>query len=292
MPPTVFSDPPLRTRWRRWSFTTSVDPEHTLESIVGFVETAGGVPRIGCTDGMGARHHAGSPVQGCTRRRWRSPATTAWGSSRRSPYWRADIDKIISIIQNDGLPLVWVPRAQIVTEVLAASGPAARVRVLIDHANEVVEDCDIVLGAVTHSSLAGQVPLAKRAVDAFSSGHHEAAQALAVVVTETAVARAISDKYKKVKSQVLFDPNLVPYTELRLRAALAPIDPFYTAWYATSGAPAPQALSRHVTVHQADHNHFTHGNAAVAIMLATSVLRALQELQELAEASEAERHNA
>jgi hypothetical protein len=107
------------------------------------------------------------------------------------------------------------------------------------------------------------------------------------VVTETAVARAISDKYKVVKKKVLFDPDLVPFTEMRLRAALAPIGPFYTTWYASSGAPAPEGLSRHVTVHQADYTHFTRGNAVVAVLLACSVLRALQELQELAEASDA-----
>jgi hypothetical protein len=41
-----------------------------------------------------------------------------------------------------------------------------------------------------------------------------------------------------------------------------------------------------VTVHQADHGHYTEGNAVVAILLAASVLRALQELQDLAEASD------
>jgi hypothetical protein len=118
------------------------------------------------------------------------------------------------------------------------------------------------------------------------SGNYEAAQALAVVVTETAVARMLGGKYSDVKKQVLFDPELIPYSQLRLRAALAPIGPFYTTWHASSGAPAPEALSRHVTVHQADQSHYTHSNAVVAVLLVASVLRALQELQEIAEASD------
>lgn len=41
-------------RWRTWWFTTSIDREHTFEGLVGFVEAAGGVPRVGRTDRMGA----------------------------------------------------------------------------------------------------------------------------------------------------------------------------------------------------------------------------------------------
>lgn len=42
------------SRWRRWWFTTSVDREHTFEGLVRFFEAAGGVPRVGRTDRMGA----------------------------------------------------------------------------------------------------------------------------------------------------------------------------------------------------------------------------------------------
>lgn len=206
----------------------------------------------------------------------------------RPPNWPSGIkiDRVIGVIQDEGLPLVWVPRAEIVSEVLAAPNRSARVGVLLDHIDELIEDCREVLDEISHVSLTGQLPLARKALEALEAGHAEAAQALAVVVTETAVARGISGKYQDVKNQVLFDPEFVHYTQLRLRAALAPIGPFYTQWYASSGTPAPEGLSRHVAVHQADMDHYTPGNAVVAVLLATSVLRALQEFQELAEATE------
>jgi hypothetical protein len=188
---------------------------------------------------------------------------------RLPPNWPAgvDLDELVTVIQDDGLPLVWVPRAEIVTKLLAAPDRAARVEALLAHVEEIVADCREVLADVTHDTLSGQLPLAAKALDAFEAGHHEAAQALAVTVTETAVARTLGSKYGDVKRQVLFDPDLVPYTEMRLRAALAPIGPFYTPWYAASGMPAPEALSRHVTVHQADQSHYRHGNGAVAVFL-------------------------
>jgi hypothetical protein len=209
---------------------------------------------------------------------------------RLPPNWPVDvdIDRLVDVIQNEGIPLVWVPRSEVVGELLVLEDRMSRVQALVAHGPLLMGDCRDVLADVVTGSLAGQVPLALKAVDAFESGHPEAAQALAVVVTETAVAAAISGKYEVVKKRVLFDPDLVPYTQLRLRAALAPIGPFYTTWYANSGKPVPDSLSRHVTVHQASSQHYTIGNSIVAILLATSVLRALQELQELAEASEVE----
>jgi hypothetical protein len=204
------------------------------------------------------------------------------------PNWSDDVDleQALNVILEDGLPLVWVPRAETIVAVLAADDRVARVAVLVDALAVIAVDCDAVLEEVDHPTLTGQVPLAKRAVAALREGHHEAAQALAVVVTETAVARALGRDYKKVKEQVLFDPDLVAFTRLRLRAALAPIAPFYTAWWPGSGDPRPEALSRHVSVHQADEEHYTVANALLAVMLASSVLRALQELQEIADVAD------
>jgi len=200
---------------------------------------------------------------------------------RLPPNWPGDIDlgQVQAVIQDDGLPLVWVPRAEVVTILLAAPDRAARVEVLLAHEQEITADCRTVLGGISHETLSGQLPLAVKALEAFEAGHHEAAQALAAAVTETAVTHALGN-YKKARQRAVFDPGKVTLRQLRVQAALAPIGPFYTAWYPSSGAPAPEALSRHVTIHQADQRHYTRGNAAVAALLTTSVLRALQELAE------------
>jgi len=193
-----------------------------------------------------------------------------------------DLDVATTVIRDDGLPLVWVPRAEVIAELLDAPDRRARIEVLISHTDEVVEDCRATLDEVSHESLANQQPLAVKALTAFENGHYEAAQALAVVVTETAVTHFFSGKkYEDIKKEVDFDPRLVFIKEIRTRAALAPIGVFFVKWYPSSGVPAPEALSRHVSVHQADEKHYSRGNAIVAILLVSSVLRALEELREL-----------
>jgi hypothetical protein len=85
------------------------------------------------------------------------------------PNWPDDIDlhRVVAVIQDEGLPLVWVPRAEILSEMLAAADRAARIQVLLSHAGELAEDCRRVLEDVGHQTLSGQVPLAFRAVEAF-----------------------------------------------------------------------------------------------------------------------------
>lgn len=209
-------------------------------------------------------------------KRWRDLVPPNWPRG-------VDVDRMTEAISDDGIPLVWAPRAEVVTGVLAGGNRDARVAALLAHREHVIEDCRAVLDQVASPVYQGKVLLARQALDTFHAGHPEAAQALAVVITESAVASAINPKYDKVKSRVLVsDLDAVHIADLRLRAALAPLHRFYTEW--TEGktpGPMPEALSRHVTVHSAAPQHFTESNALLAVLLASTTLRALQELEEI-----------
>jgi hypothetical protein len=57
---------------------------------------------------------------------------------RLPPNWPAhvDFDELTMVMWDDGIPMVWVPRAEIVTEVLAPPDRDARVQVLLSHTTE------------------------------------------------------------------------------------------------------------------------------------------------------------
>ena len=186
-------------------------------------------------------------------------------------------DVLLEILNDDGIPLVWVPRQSVVEELVAAADRAGRLSVLDRRRSLVIEDCRDALDDVTHTRLADQQPLAVKAAEALLDGHDESAQALAVVLTETAVSRALSGNYGRVKQMVLLDLDDTTIHEFRLRAALAPIGTFYTSWFARDQTPPPDALSRHVSVHHAATVHYTRSNALIAVMLMSSVLRALND---------------
>jgi len=153
--------------------------------------------------------------------------------------------------------------------------------ILVACCGEIAEDCHERLEEISHESLFAQRALAVKSLHAFAAGHYEAAQALAVLVTETAVAREFPGMtYNQIKKEIEVDLGQVRLIELRVQAALCAISPFYTPWRPGLGTEASEELSRHVSVHQADVGHYTQGNAAIAILLVTSVLRALQQLHE------------
>ncbi len=137
------------------------------------------------------------------------------------------------------------------------------------------------LHGVTHQCFEGQIPLARQVIAALSGRHDAPAQALAVSVIETVVLRELhSTNQQTLKKNWSFDFGVSVF-KARLVGALAPLLPFYTGWTpGNSPYPPPKALSRHVSAHQADEEHYTEGNAIIAMMLMVSVPRALQERRE------------
>lgn len=197
------------------------------------------------------------------------------------PNWdeSVDLDLIETILNDEGIPLVFVPDHAVLKQMLGAPDRAARVAVLLGAREQVLADCQSTLAEVKHSSLVGQLPLAKDAVASCQDGHSFSGQALAVSVVETVVSNILGLNYGQAKQDLVLDLDDLPYTEVRVKAALAPIPKFYTSWYPNRGLPAPVELSRHVSIHQADVQHYTEENALIASMLVASVLRAVDESQ-------------
>lgn len=198
------------------------------------------------------------------------------------PNWGHDVnyDDAGKVALNDGIPLAYVPPAEIVTKILAAPSPADRRQVLVDETAAITDACRVIVVAPKVTGAFPEYsPLAQAAVHALAEGHHQGAQALAVNVTESFVRQWIAEKYHKVKNHVLeADPAKADPDEpwiprrLRLEMMILPLLRFYTDWFPNRGTPAPAELSRHVTAHQATAEHYTHVNALIAVMLMTSLL--------------------
>lgn len=197
------------------------------------------------------------------------------------------LDEVDAILEDEGIPLVHVPRAAIVTELLDAATPKDRLAVVTDRCDDIAADCDAVLAAGSYSTeLDGQLPLARSAVAAFLAGHHESAQALAVNVCDTylkthmkGVGAGKRTTYDDIAQAVSIDKNATgPVgTWLNVLYALAPVARFLTQWNPDSAnpGPAPVTFSRHASIHGASADVYNKTNATVAIMLVTSLTVAL-----------------
>jgi hypothetical protein len=133
------------------------------------------------------------------RRQWTLPAQrfseqfAAMGKSmQRSvaealpPNWNGrdvgEIDRILSMSEETGLNTVWIPRLDVIRELLAAEDDDARSAVLTARRGDILDDIATCLEQVTHDSLTQDAQLAKAALAAVRAGYDAPGQALAASV--------------------------------------------------------------------------------------------------------------
>ncbi|MFI8976884.1 hypothetical protein ACIGO9_28655 [Nocardia asteroides] len=203
---------------------------------------------------------------------------------RRLPAnWPSDeeltLDLAKQIVQDEGIPIVYIPRADIVSELVLAADRAQRCAILVARSAEILEDCNGALDAQLDSSLDGLKLLLLDAFRAFELGVQASAQSMAVSVCTTLIDAHLAGKYPTAKKmcRVTDLGTAMRDDRLRYELGIAPVVNLLTEWNPRSGQPRPAALSRHVSTHQAHPDHFTPENAILAVMVATSLILALNE---------------
>lgn len=182
------------------------------------------------------------------------------------------------IVENEGIPIVYIPRAEIVSELVQAADRAERGAILVARTADILEDCADALSYELHTAVEELKELLLDAMHTLGAGHHRSAQSLSVDVCTTLIEAHIG-KHNKAKNLCRVTKLNEAFAEDRLRYVLgvAPVVNLMTEWNPKSGKPRPAPLSRHVCAHQAHPSHFTPENAILAVMVATSLIRALDE---------------
>lgn len=180
-----------------------------------------------------------------------------------------DLDAVARIALEDGLPLVWIPRAEIVEELTGAATLEDRLRILSEHFDEILDDCEAVLLPISHewSDQCGS------AIRALRADHDGPAQSHAGGIIDSIVLAVLGGNGRQVAKQRAEDP----YDELPLQVAienfvLRPLFRGFAPWFPSWGLPVPDHFARHPTAHAIGHaGVFSRQNALIAVMLATSL---------------------
>lgn len=199
-------------------------------------------------------------------------------------------------VYEDGLPLVWVPRTELVDQLLETKSYQARLQFLTSVADAVLEDCRQELRAVTDPEFSDYREATEEAADALEAGLYRSAQALAANILEASLMEfwgpderyALRKKGDKKGGVIMFatleealesvtdDPESVDLTRVLLH--------FAAVWHAYGREhnepldQGPLRFNRHATSHGIGQSRYSPGNALVAVMLASSHLRTLQDL--------------
>jgi hypothetical protein len=181
-----------------------------------------------------------------------------------------DLDTVARLSLDEGLPLAWVPRAEIVQELTSAATPEDRLRILSEHFDEILDDCESVLTDISHD-WANQCRSALSALR--QPGLEGPAQSHAGNIIDSVVLAILGRKGRDIAVQRAEEP----YEDLPLHVAvenlvLRPLFLGFAQWYPHNRDPIPTHFARHPTAHAVGHvGVFSRQNALIAVMLATSL---------------------
>jgi hypothetical protein len=219
-----------------------------------------------------------------------------------SPNWKGDAfhrDGILDldmfeiaddVMKAEGIPLAYVPRAEVLNELLLAPNDDTRRAILIDRRPEIVKDRAQVLDEVTDPRLQPLREQCGKALDALRYELDEPAQSHAANVFDRILRDIMRngvlepesvDKYihheraaKYLKRRAVHDD--IAIDEFRVGCVVTPTI-LALKEYAPGRTPIPRTFNRHATAHAAHSTmQFTPANALIAVMLTTSLLRESQ----------------
>ena len=184
-----------------------------------------------------------------------------------------DLDALWAIAVSEGVPICWIPRPEILDDLLAAGSPGGRLALLVDRRTEILADCDAVLRDIDAADAATCLEV----VAASAAGLHGPAQSHAGNIIDSFVLRVGGGASRFKRSSVAAYAEAGYRDDDGLRQtfdviALAPIVAALTQWF--PGDPAPMRFNRHATAHVAGHpGVFTEAFSIVAVMAAVSITR-------------------
>lgn len=177
-------------------------------------------------------------------------------------------------------PIVWVPNATVVTELVQAA-PDQREQVLLHHRATILADCRRTVGEFSHPIALEQAPYLTQLLDAADAGLDAPAQALAAVIVTTLLHGPL--RYPNLARARLELAERDPGEE-RLRwsrfALLGSCIPQTLSQFVPAkGDPIPAHFNRHASLHSANPTQYTEANMLLGAILVTAFLREIDELQ-------------
>lgn len=176
---------------------------------------------------------------------------------------------VAAVALEDGLPLSWVPRSEIVLLLVEADGWEARVGVLTERRGDILDDCKKAIEPIEHE----WAVQCRSAIAAMRMELDGPAQSHASNIVDSIVLRLHGQQgrdHAKKQAQEGFDD--LPLQLAAENLTLRPLFRAFTTWFPSTNVDPPDYFARHATSHAVGHTGvFSSVSALVAVMLATSL---------------------
>ena len=203
------------------------------------------------------------------------------------------IKDVAAITRDEGVPLVWIPRNEIVQELVQAPDSATRQQILIDQRDAILDDC---IAALDESKLILEgcdsdlgalcvewTDQTREAGKTLIAGFPSPAQSHAANIIDSILQR-LSDwagekdkaKFRRIHVEGNINDESRTIHTLGYYLSLQPLSKAYVPWFPSWEIPPPEHFARNATVHAVGYpNVFEENYGLIAVMLATSLTRQL-----------------
>lgn len=180
-----------------------------------------------------------------------------------------DLVTVAELALDEGLPLAWIPRPELLDELVRAPTSEDRIRLLDSHAEEVMDDCEAVLNGIEHE----WADQCRSAVRAFRGGLEAPAQSHAGNIIDSIVLAVLGQNGRDhAKTRAREEYEELPIHVAVENLVLRPLFLGFIKWFPGGADPIPDHFARHATAHAVGQpGVFSRHNALVAVMLATSL---------------------
>jgi hypothetical protein len=186
------------------------------------------------------------------------------------------VSRILEFMDETGWALAWVPRSEVITELLAAEDEKRAV-VLLASETEILGDLVACLSEISDPSLHESRDSAAEAVECYRDGKPRGAQALATNLFSTLIHENLEQpSFAKARAEFTRDdPMHVNIGRFRLVAILRTAGRAIDVYRGEPDEPVPTVFNRHASTHQVGAVQYTRLNALTSLMLVVSVIREL-----------------
>lgn len=181
-----------------------------------------------------------------------------------------DLESVAKLALEEGLPLSWIPRPNIVQKLIDAERPEDRLALLDSYQDDIIKDCYAVLVGVPHQ----WARECEDALRAFQVPLHGPAQSHAAGIIDSIVLLTLGAKGGRelAKERASEDWKGLALRTVGEGLVLRPLYKALVTWYPNGEMPPPDHFARHTTAHAVGQpGLFQPSYALVAVMLAVSL---------------------
>ena len=206
-------------------------------------------------------------------------SSSKWTDSALEHY---DHSLLEGLLLDEGLALLWVVEPELRVQIFSAQSKFARLHILSDHQESIVDHCCELLEDIDQPDLAGWRDFAVEVASALRGGYTAAAQPLAVNLIDTMLIENFTyqGKAKKMSHSTRRHStrfNIDAEKEIEQGIVYGGLWGMFLQFDSDSEDAIPHQLSRHATAHAVSKRQYRRVNSLIAFMHAVDYLSLWQE---------------